>query len=47
MRERLEVGGAEPSTVKDVVARDGAFGFLLSARVQPDTPGKLTAHAFS
>jgi ferritin-like metal-binding protein YciE len=47
VRERLEARGAEPSTVKDVVARAGAFGFLLFARVQPDTPGKLTAHAFS
>jgi ferritin-like metal-binding protein YciE len=47
VRERLEARGAEPSTVKDVVARAGGFGFLLFARVQPDTPGKLTAHAFS
>ena len=47
VRERLEARGADPSTVKDVVARAGAFGFLLFARVQPDTPGKLTAHAFS
>jgi ferritin-like metal-binding protein YciE len=47
VRERLEARGAEPSTVKDVAARAGAFGFLLFARVQPDTPGKLAAHAFS
>lgn len=47
VRERLEAGGAEPSTAKDVLARAGAFGFLLFARVQPDTPGKLIAHAFS
>jgi ferritin-like metal-binding protein YciE len=47
VRERLEARGAEPSSVKDLVARAGAFGFLLFARVQPDTPGKLTAHAFS
>lgn len=47
VRERLEARDAEPSTVKDVAARAGAFGFLLFARVQPDTPGKLTAHAFS
>jgi ferritin-like metal-binding protein YciE len=47
VRERLEARGAEPSTMKDVTARAGALGFLLFARVQPDTPGKLTAHAFS
>jgi ferritin-like metal-binding protein YciE len=47
IRERLEAREADPSTVKDLVARAGAFGFLLFARVQPDTPGKLTAHAFS
>jgi ferritin-like metal-binding protein YciE len=47
VRERLEARGAEPSTIKDVAARAGAFGFLLFARVQPDTPGKLAAHAFA
>jgi ferritin-like metal-binding protein YciE len=47
VRERLEARGAEPSTTKDALARAGAFGFLLFARVQPDTPGKLAAHAFS
>jgi ferritin-like metal-binding protein YciE len=47
VRERLEARGAEPSTTKEVLARAGAFGFLLFARVQPDTPGKLAAHAFS
>jgi ferritin-like metal-binding protein YciE len=47
VRARLEARGAEPSTTKDVLARAGAFGFLLFARVQPDTPGKLAAHAFS
>ena len=25
----------------------GGFAFVLFARSQPDTPGKLTAHAFS
>jgi ferritin-like metal-binding protein YciE len=47
VRERLAAHGAEPSTVKDVAARAGGFGMLLFARSQPDTPGKLTAHAFS
>ncbi len=47
IRERLEARGATPSRVKDLVMRAGGAGFLLFARVQPDTPGKLTAHAFS
>lgn len=47
VRERLEARGAEPSTVKDLVARAGGVGFLLFARLQPDTPGKLTSHAYS
>ncbi len=47
VRERLTALGAEPSKTKDVVARLGGIGMLLFARTQPDTPGKLTAHAFS
>jgi ferritin-like metal-binding protein YciE len=47
VRERLEAHGADPSKTKDLVARAGAIGMLLFARSQPDTPGKLTAHAFS
>lgn len=47
VRERLEARGEAPSMVKDLVMRAGGFGFVLFARLQPDTPGKLTAHAFS
>ncbi|HEX2127228.1 MAG TPA: DUF892 family protein [Thermoleophilaceae bacterium] len=47
VRDRLAGHGAEPSTVKDLAARAGGFGMVLFARSQPDTPGKLTAHAFS
>jgi ferritin-like metal-binding protein YciE len=47
IRERLDSRGAEPSLLKSVLARAGAYGFLIFARVQPDTPGKLTAHAYS
>jgi ferritin-like metal-binding protein YciE len=47
VRERLAAHGADPSKTKDLVARAGAIGMLLFARSQPDTPGKLTAHAFS
>ena len=47
VRERLEAHDASPSKVKDIVMRAGGAGFILFARSQPDTPGKLTAHAFS
>jgi ferritin-like metal-binding protein YciE len=47
VRQRLAAREAEPSKLKDVVARAGGFGMVLFARSQPDTPGKLTAHAFS
>jgi ferritin-like metal-binding protein YciE len=47
VRERLEAYDASPSTVKDVAGRAGGVGMILFARSQPDTPGKLSAHAFS
>jgi ferritin-like metal-binding protein YciE len=47
VRARLQARGADPSKVKDLVARAGGVGMVLFARSQPDTPGKLTAHAFS
>src|SRR5438477_2749648 len=47
VRELLEARGAKPSTAKDTVMRLGGKGFLLFARLQPDTPGKLVAHALS
>jgi ferritin-like metal-binding protein YciE len=47
VRARLEAHGEGPSKVKDAVMRAGGVGFVLFARVQPDTPGKLAAHAFS
>ncbi|HEX2044726.1 MAG TPA: DUF892 family protein [Gaiellaceae bacterium] len=47
VRGRLEAHGAEPSRLKDLVMRAGGVGFVLFARAQPDTPGKLLAHAFS
>jgi len=46
-RARLEARGAAPSKVKDVVMMAGGVGFALFAKFQPDTPGKLTAHAYS
>jgi ferritin-like metal-binding protein YciE len=47
VRERLEAHGAHPSKVKDIVMQAGGIGFALFARLQPDTPGKLTAHSYS
>src|SRR5436305_7934328 len=46
-RELLDARGAAPSKVKDAVMELGGKGFLLFARLQPDTPGKLFAHALS
>jgi ferritin-like metal-binding protein YciE len=46
-RELLEARDASPSKVKDVVMGIGGKGFLLFARLQPDTPGKLLSHALS
>src|SRR5205085_10350321 len=46
-RELLEARGEKPSRVKDTVMGVGGKGFLLFARLQPDTPGKLLAHALS
>jgi ferritin-like metal-binding protein YciE len=47
IRGLLERRGAKPSRVKDAVMRVGGSGFVLFARSQPDTPGKLAAHALS
>ena len=47
MRECLERHGASPSLVKEALMRAGGEAFVLFARSQPDTPGKLAAHAFS
>ena len=47
MRERLEAHGERSSSLKDLLMRVGGMGFLLFARAQPDTPGKLVAHAYS
>jgi ferritin-like metal-binding protein YciE len=47
VRRLLEARDAKPSRVKDTVMAVGGKGFLLFARLQPDTPGKLHAHALS
>jgi ferritin-like metal-binding protein YciE len=47
VRERLAAHDAKPSKLKDTVMAAGGKGFVLFARSQPDTPGKLAAHAIS
>jgi ferritin-like metal-binding protein YciE len=47
VRERLGELGEAPSRIKDLLMAAGGKGFVLFARSQPDTPGKLAAHAYS
>jgi ferritin-like metal-binding protein YciE len=46
-RERLEARGGKPSAIKEAVMAAGGKGFILFARSQTDTPGKLATHAYS
>jgi ferritin-like metal-binding protein YciE len=46
-RNLLEARDASPSAVKDAAMKLGGKGFVLFAKVQPDTTGKLLAHALS
>ena len=47
VREQLEERGADTSTLMDIAGRVGGWAMIAFARLNPDTPGKLTAHAFS
>jgi ferritin-like metal-binding protein YciE len=47
IRELLELYEASPSTLKEAVMAIGGKGFVLFARSQPDTAGKLMSHAHS
>src|SRR3954447_11066199 len=47
VRARLEAHDAKPSRLEDLLGAVSGKGFVLFARSQPDTPGKLTTHAFS
>jgi ferritin-like metal-binding protein YciE len=47
VREQLEARGADTATLKDLAGRVGGWAMIVFARLNPDTPGKLTAHAFS
>ena len=47
VRMTLEGRGADTSKLKDIAGRVGGWAMIVFARLNPDTPGKLTAHAFS
>src|SRR5436305_13068684 len=47
VRARLEALGWSPVPHKDLAGKATGIGFALFARFQPDTPGKLSAHAHS
>src|SRR3954447_27078936 len=47
VEERLDARGASTNKLKDVVAGATAVPFVLFAKSQPDTPGKLASHALS
>lgn len=47
VRARLEERGADASTLKDLAGKAGGLAMIAFAQLNPDTPGKLTAHAFS
>ena len=47
IEQLLEHRDADPSWFKDAVMKLGGKGFVLFARLNPDTPGKLLAHAHS
>jgi ferritin-like metal-binding protein YciE len=47
VRERLEALGGTPNKIKDVAGAASGPAFVLFAKSQPDTPGKLVTHAYS
>jgi len=47
IEERLEAHGESPNKLKDVAGNVTGWGMVLFAKFNPDTPGKLAAHAHS
>jgi ferritin-like metal-binding protein YciE len=47
IEERLEAHGTSPNKLKDAAGAVTGKGFVLFAKANPDTPGKLAAHAHS
>src|SRR2546423_11275374 len=44
VREQLRTSGADTSSLKDLAGRVGGWPTIAFAQLNPDTPGKLTAH---
>jgi ferritin-like metal-binding protein YciE len=44
---RLKALGGSPSKIKDAIMELGGKGFLLFAKVMPETPGRLVVHSYS
>jgi ferritin-like metal-binding protein YciE len=47
IRRPLEARAADASAIKDIAGKAGGLGMVAFAKANPDTPGRLTAHAFS
>lgn len=47
IRQRLEAAGGSPSALRDAIMELGGKAFLLFAKLQPETPGRLVAHAYA
>jgi ferritin-like metal-binding protein YciE len=47
VRSRLEERGGSPALLKDLAGTATGKAFVLFARSQPDTPGKLVTHGYS
>src|SRR5882757_2329139 len=47
IEERLDAHGSSPNKLKDAAGALTGKGFVLFAKANPDTPGKLAAHAHS
>ncbi|HEX4718441.1 MAG TPA: DUF892 family protein [Thermoleophilaceae bacterium] len=45
IEQRLEAHGESPNKLKDIAGQVTGKGFVLFAKFNPDTPGKLAAHA--
>ncbi|HKP19996.1 MAG TPA: DUF892 family protein [Thermoleophilaceae bacterium] len=47
VEQELERRGQDTSSLKDIAGRVGGWAMVAFAKLNPDTPGKLTAHAYS
>jgi ferritin-like metal-binding protein YciE len=47
VQQELERRGEDTSALKDIAGRVGGWAMVAFAKLNPDTPGKLTAHAYS